>query len=193
MATEVKAAYKDLQKLKPKPAAVRKAAGKWYEASANYRESLDPLKITYIQLGGYWEGKAFEAFSKYMAEVVVPNAEGNAETLFAVGDALIDLHNQIVEQYNDGMRAFTETLSKAIEYHRDLGTLKGDARDSAWQALHSLLEQWIGIVGNNKVNVFNLSNKGAAAMMALQGQLRQLHAPGKMPAVVLDKGKWNYG
>ncbi|QKG21046.1 WXG100 family type VII secretion target [Actinomadura verrucosospora] len=193
LATEVAKAYRTLQKMKPNPEAVRKAARKWYEASADYRTSFDPLKITGIQLGGYWKGQAFEAFEKYMENIVLDAATNISETLSSIGDAVIDVHNQVVDQYNDGMKSYQETLDKAIEYHLDLKTLQGDAQDSAWSALHNLLKMWIDGIYIKKQAVYTITHKGAGAMEALNGKILQLDPPAKAPAVMADKGKWTYG
>lgn len=193
LATEVAKAYRTLQKMKPNPRAVRKAAQNWYRASAHYHESFDPLKITTIQLGGYWKGEAFEAFDKYMENIVLDAAANISETLNAIGDALIDVHNQVVDQYNDGMKSYQETLDKAIEYHMDLKTLEGDAQDTAWSALHDVLKLWIDGIYTRKQAVFNITQKGASAMEAINGKILQLDPPAKAPAIVSDKGKWTYG
>jgi uncharacterized protein YukE len=193
LATEVAKAYRTLMKMKPNPKAVRAAARKWYEASARYRDSFDPLKITGIQLGGYWKGQAFEAFDKYMENIVLDAATNISETLNAIGDALIDVHNQVVDQYNDGMKSYQETLDKAIEYHMDLKTLEGNAQDSAWAALHDLLKMWVDGVHSRKQAVFMITQKGASAMEALNGKILQLDPPAKAPGIIADKGKWTYG
>ncbi|WP_160573534.1 WXG100 family type VII secretion target [Actinomadura physcomitrii] len=193
LATEVAKAYRTLQKMKPNPNAVRAAARKWYEASAAYHSSFDPLKITSIELGGYWKGPAYEAFDKYMEKIVLDAATNISDTLTAIGDTLIDLHNQIVDQYNDGMRSYQETLTKAIDYHLDLKTMEGDARDSAWGALHSLLKMWIDGIYVKKQAIYGITQRGASAMESLNGKILQLDPPAKAPAIVADKGRWTYG
>ena len=193
LATEVKKAYETLQKMKPRPEEVRKVARKWYEASAHYRKSFDPLKMTTIELGGYWEGRAFDAFEKYMESIVLDTATNISDTLAEIGDAVIDVHNLIVEQYNDGMVAFQDTVTKAIDYHKDLGTLEGDAKKSTRNALHDLLNLWIKDVGDRKRAVFNITEKGAGAMEVIGGKILQIDPPQKAPSVITDKGKWTYG
>ncbi|MGI5327415.1 WXG100 family type VII secretion target [Actinomadura nitritigenes] len=193
LGTEVLKAYKELQRMKPDPAAVRKAAEKWYQASAHYHDSIDPMKISYIQLGGYWSGRAFEAYQQYMDGVAISTADNNAKVLQAIGDALVDLHNQVVDQYNEGMKEYMETLQKAIEYHKELETQKGDVDSAAWAALHGILSIWIGNVNSRKKNLAYICNKEAGAMQALHGQILQLQAPEKMPSIASDKGKWIYG
>ncbi|MBO2459403.1 WXG100 family type VII secretion target [Actinomadura violacea] len=193
LGTEVLKAYKDLQKIKPDPAAVRRAAESWYRASGHYRDSIDPMKTSYIQLGGYWSGRAFTAYQQYMDSIAISAADNNAKVLQAVGDALVNLHNQVVDQYNDGMKDFMDTLDKAIAYHKDLETQKGDANSAAWSALHSILALWIKNVNTRKRNVTYICNKDAGLMESLHGQILQLHAPRKMPSIASDKGKWVYG
>lgn len=193
LATEVAKAYRTLQKMKPNPEAVRTAARKWYEASSTYRSSFDPLKITGIELGGYWKGPAFEAFDKYMENIVLDAATNISDTLSEIGDALIDVHNQVVDQYNDGMKSYQEALGKAIEYHLDLKTMDGNAQDSAWSALHDLLKMWIDGIYVKKQAVYSITQKGASAMEAINGKILQLDPPAKAPAIVADKGKWTYG
>ncbi|WP_026415332.1 WXG100 family type VII secretion target [Actinomadura oligospora] len=193
MATEVLKAYKALQKTKPKPAAIRKAAGKWYDASSHYDESSDILKETYNQLGGYWEGKAFDAFKGYMTDTVLPVASKNSDALFAAGDELVSIHNDIVDRYNDAMQNYADTLDKALELQASIGEAADkDAKAAAQTALINYLRVWISRVYSHTILVKSIADKGAGAMTSLSGKVEKIRAPRAMPPVIADRDKWKY-
>lgn len=193
LATEALRAYEALQELRPNPSAIRKVAENWYEGASHYSDSGGIIRSTYIQLGGYWRGRAFDAFQEYMKEVVAPVAESNAATMLAVGDGLIDVHNQIVDQYNAGMREYKETLVSAIEYHREMEVASGDAETAFRQALHDLLATWISNTMSLHASVREICHKNAGLMSSLRGQVLQLKAPESMPTVISDRSKWDRG
>ena len=62
-----------------------------------------------------------------------------------------------------------------------------------FRALHGVLKLWIDGIYTRKQAVFNITQKGASAMEAINGRILQLDPPAKAPAIVSDKGKWTYG
>ncbi|MFC9976324.1 WXG100 family type VII secretion target [Spirillospora sp. NPDC127200] len=176
--------------MKPDPAAVRKAADAWYDAASALNASTRVLKRAYIAAGMYWEGDAYEGFKLHMTEQVIYAAGENEKTLRAIGDALIETHDKIVEKYNEGHAELSLTIKEAIAYHRDLETQNGDARSATWNALHSYLNLWLANSIKRRGTVYGILNKRAGEISKLHGTIKSLKLPGAVPDGIKDSKKW---
>jgi uncharacterized protein YukE len=190
LATEVTQSINHMHKMRPNSAAVLKAAAKWYTASKHVGDSVDELKGAYIDLGGYWEGRAYSAFQEYMKEDVTKVAERNESVLFEIGNALIGVHNIVVEHYNQAATLFGNTLTRAIELHGEWQVAKEETRGAWRQQLYNCISLFVHGITERRREVDLAVRANAAAMTALRGQVQQIRSPGKVPTTITDKDKW---
>ncbi|WP_157431769.1 hypothetical protein [Actinomadura hibisca] len=190
LATEVMKECQHLEKMKPNPGAVRKAADAWYAAAGLLSDSTKVLKQAYITVGMYWEGEAYEGFKLHMTEQVIHVAGENEKTLRDIGNALIETHDKIVEKYNEGHKELSQTVEKAINYHKDLETPNGDTNGRVWHALHACLELWIAGSIRRRGEVQEIVNKRTGEITKLGGMVKSVKVPGAVPDGIQTPKNW---
>lgn len=185
-ATEVKKAVDQARDMKPDEKSINIAAQKWYDASQSYNDSRSGLIDSWNSLGAYWGGPAYTAFSNYMQSDVTSVCEDNANTLFNIGDALVDLYNTVALEYADAVAYIGQTLTRAAP----LKTGASEGHDEQFNALWDICADFVGNMQDRKSKLIAALATRAAAMSKLEGQIKQLREPGEFPSGAKDKNQW---
>lgn len=180
-ATEVKQQVDVARKLKPNGQAILGVAQKWYAASERVGGSSRVLKSAYKGLDIYWNGDAFDAFSKLMGDVT-DVADHNSDVLFDIGNSVIDLYNTAAQSYNEAVLAIGETLQK-------VSPLDPDKQD---EQLLNTLKSFIAGMRARKQNLENDLSVKQGKIVQLHGQILRIQSPDDVPSGVTDKRKWTF-
>lgn len=193
LANEVREKVQLMNKMRPNSNAVLKSAGHWYTASEKMNDSIDEIWNSSINLGIYWEGKAYDAYAAYVEKSLIPDAQKNGEVLFEMGNKLVELHNQVCEIYNDAVNLFSQSLERVTQIHADYMLAREEA-DQKTQKQQLRIQFGLFMEGmvTRRTQVRSASTRNAAAITALRGQMQQLKVPGAPPSGMNDRKKWKY-
>ncbi|MCO5987465.1 hypothetical protein NE235_15285 [Actinoallomurus spadix] len=180
-ANEVKEQIEVARKLKPNGAAILDVAQKWYMASERIGSSSKILKSAYKGLDIYWDGDAAEIFFDLMDDVTGV-ADGNRETLFEVGNAVVDLYNTAADGYNEAVLAIGSAL-------KDVTPLDPDKQR---EEVISVLETFMSGMNARRQAIQHSLSAKQAKMVELRGQILQIQGVAPVPAGMTDMRKWEF-
>lgn len=184
---EVRSAIDTARKMKPNEAAIIRTAKKWYNASEKVDSSRSALTNSWNNLGTYWGGHAYTAFTNYMQNDAIPACDRNESTLFEIGNALVDLYNAAANEYADAVANIGETLSRSNPLKHKANE---DDTSPEYHELYDIVVGFVAHIQDKKAEIIKFTATFQSAMAELSGRAMQIKPPGALPSGAGDKSKW---